>query len=68
MCITLARRSHLFLYVLTCFGQFLLVFTCLGQFLHVLALFEQKSGRPVFGVFFKHMIGSRDLMSQVKNR
>ena len=53
---------YMFLHVLLCFGRFLHVLTCLGQFLHVLTCSEQKTGRPIFGVIFKHVIESRDLL------
>ena len=36
------------------------VFTRYGRFLNVLTCFEYKSGRPIFRVFFKHAIGSRE--------
>ena len=47
----------LFLYVPTCPHMFLHDFTCPCML----------GGRPILGVFFIHVIGSRDLLSQVKN-
>ena len=39
------------------------VVTCFGRFWHVLTCSEQKSGRPIFGVFVKHVV---ELYSLVK--
>ena len=50
--------SYMFLHVFACFGRFLM-------FLHVFAYFGQKSGRPVFGVFVKHVV---ELYNPVKTK
>ena len=42
------------------------VVACFGQFLHALTRFEQKSSRPIFGLFFKHVIGGKVLLAEHK--
>ena len=54
---------YMFLHVLTFFERFLHVFTCSYMFWAVFTCFGQKSGRPIFGVFVKHVV---ELCSLVK--
>ena len=52
----------------SCSFQFLaFFFTFFNVLLHVLTCFGQKRDRLFFGVFFTHVIGSRDLMPQANN-